>query len=79
MTIRSGVLLNLGRAQDLFHVVSLGLLACVGGRMSLFAINNVEERDVDPSSEDKVVVYELQVEDILEDSKVITILKDTRG
>ena len=40
---------------------------------------NFQERDVDPSSEDKVVVHELQEEDILEDSKVITILEDTGG
>ena len=39
----------------------------------------VQERDVDPSSEYKVVVHELQEEDILEDSKVIIILEDTGG
>ena len=30
-----------------------------------------------PLSEDKVVVHELQIEDILEDNKVIPILEDT--
>jgi hypothetical protein len=34
---------------------------------------------VEPSSGDKVVVQELQVEDIPEDSKVITIPEDTGG
>jgi hypothetical protein len=38
-----------------------------------------QERDVEPSSEDKVFVQELQVEDIPEDSKVIIIPEDTRG
>ena len=32
-----------------------------------------------PSSEDKVVVDELQIEDILEDIKVITTPEDTGG
>ena len=40
---------------------------------------NAHERDVDPSSEDKIVVHELKIEDILEDSKVITIPEDTEG
>ena len=40
---------------------------------------NAQERDVEPSSEGKVVVDELQIEDILEDSKVITVPEDTRG
>jgi hypothetical protein len=34
---------------------------------------------VEPSSGDKVVVHELQIEDILEDNKIITILEDTGG
>ena len=34
---------------------------------------------MEPSSEDKVVVPELQVEDIPKDNKVITILKETGG
>jgi hypothetical protein len=41
--------------------------------------SNARERDVEPSSGDKVVVQELQVEDIPEDNKVITILEDTGG
>jgi len=40
---------------------------------------NTQERDVEPSSEAKVVVDELQVEDILEDNKVIIVPKDTGG
>jgi hypothetical protein len=35
------------------------------------------KRDVEAPSQDKVVVHELQTEDILEDNKVITIPKDT--
>ena len=38
-----------------------------------------QERDVEPSSEGKVVVDELQIEDILEDNKVITVPEDTGG
>jgi hypothetical protein len=40
---------------------------------------NAQERDVEPSSEDKVVVHELPIEDISEDNNVITVLEDTRG
>ena len=40
---------------------------------------NAQERDVESSSEDKIVVHELKIEDILEDSKVITIPEDTEG
>jgi hypothetical protein len=40
---------------------------------------NAQERDVEPSSEDKVVVQELQVEDIPEDNKVIIILEKKLG
>ena len=40
---------------------------------------NAQERDVEPSSEDKVVVYELQIKDILEGNEVIIVLEDTRG
>jgi hypothetical protein len=41
--------------------------------------SNVQERDVEPSSEDKVVVHELQVEDTQEDSNVIIVSEGTRG
>jgi hypothetical protein len=41
--------------------------------------SNAQERDVEPLSEDKVVVHELPIEDTQEDIKVITIPKDTRG
>jgi hypothetical protein len=41
--------------------------------------SNAQERDVKPSSEDKVAVYEMQIKDTQEDSNVITILEDTRG
>ena len=37
--------------------------------------SNAQERDVEPLSEDRVVVQELQFKDILEDSKVIIILE----
>ena len=40
---------------------------------------NTQERDVEPSSEGKVVVDELQIEDIPEDNKVIIVPKDTGG
>ena len=40
---------------------------------------NGHKRDVEPSSEDKIIVHELKIEDILEDNKVITILEDTGG
>jgi hypothetical protein len=40
---------------------------------------NAQERDVEPSSEDKVVVHELQIKDIPKDSKVIITLEGTRG
>ena len=40
---------------------------------------NAKERDVEPSSEDKVVVHELQIEDTQEDNNIITISKDTGG
>ena len=40
---------------------------------------NVQERDVDPSSEDKFVVHKFPIEDIPKDNNVITILEDTRG
>jgi hypothetical protein len=40
---------------------------------------NAQERDVEPSSEDKVIVHELQNEDTQEDNNVITISEDTRG
>jgi hypothetical protein len=41
--------------------------------------SNVQERDVEPSSEDKVIVHELQIKDTQEDNNVITIPEDTRG
>jgi hypothetical protein len=37
------------------------------------------EREVEPSSEDKVIVHELQIEDTQENNNVITISDDTRG
>jgi hypothetical protein len=40
---------------------------------------NAQERDVEPTSEDKIVVHESKIEDISKDSKVITISEDTRG
>jgi hypothetical protein len=41
--------------------------------------SNTQEREVDPSNEDKVVVHELQIEDTQENSNVITISDDTGG
>ena len=35
--------------------------------------SDAQERDLEPSSEDKVVVHELQIEDNQEDNNVITI------
>ena len=40
---------------------------------------NAQERDVEPSSEGKVVIDKLRIEDILEDSKVITVPEGTGG
>ena len=40
---------------------------------------NAQERDVEPSSEDKVVVHELKIEDIPKDNKLIIVLEDTGG
>ena len=40
---------------------------------------NAQERDVEPSSEDKDLVHELPIEDISEDNKVIIVLEDTGG
>ena len=41
--------------------------------------SNAQERDVEPSSGDNIVVHELKIEDILKDSEVIIILEDTGG
>jgi hypothetical protein len=38
-----------------------------------------QEKDVEPLSDDKVVVHQLQVEDILVDDNVTTMLEDTGG
>jgi hypothetical protein len=38
-----------------------------------------QEKDVEPSSNDKVVVHQLHVEDISVDDNVTTILEDTEG
>jgi hypothetical protein len=40
---------------------------------------NAQERDVEPSSEDKVVVHELQNENTQEDNSVIMISEDAEG
>jgi hypothetical protein len=40
---------------------------------------NAQEKDVEPSSEDKVVVHELQNEDTQEDISVIMISEDAGG
>jgi len=41
--------------------------------------SNAQERDMEPSCGDKVVVHELQIEDIPEDNKIILIVEDTGG
>jgi hypothetical protein len=41
--------------------------------------SNAQEREVELSSEDNVVVYELQIKDTQENNNVITILDDTGG
>jgi hypothetical protein len=41
--------------------------------------SNDQEREVEPSSDDKVVVHQLQVEDILVDDNVTIISEDTGG
>jgi hypothetical protein len=40
---------------------------------------NAQKRDVEPSSEDKVFVHELQIKDISEDINVIKNSEDTGG
>jgi hypothetical protein len=40
---------------------------------------NAQEKDVEPSNEDKVIVHQLQVEYISVDYNVATILEDTGG
>jgi hypothetical protein len=40
---------------------------------------NAQKRDVEPLSEDKVVVHELQIKNISEDNNVITNSEDTGG
>jgi hypothetical protein len=74
--------LRFSEAQQMDQLDSIGL----GGRQvsNRFTLadslkaqgSNIEERDVEPSSEDKIVVHEMQIE---EDNKVITILEDTGG
>jgi hypothetical protein len=41
--------------------------------------SNAQERDVEPLSKDKILVHELQIEDISKDNKVTTVPEDTRG
>jgi hypothetical protein len=41
--------------------------------------SNAQEREVEPSSEDKVFVHKLQIEDTQENSNVIIISDDTGG
>jgi hypothetical protein len=41
--------------------------------------SNTQERDVEPSSGDKVVVLELQIKDTQKDNNIITVLEDTWG
>jgi hypothetical protein len=41
--------------------------------------SNAQEREVEHSSEDKVVVHQLQIEDTQENNNVITISDDTGG
>jgi hypothetical protein len=41
--------------------------------------SNAQERDVESSSGDRVVVQELQIEDTQDNNNVITILEDTGG
>jgi hypothetical protein len=41
--------------------------------------SNAQEREVEPSSEDKVVVHELQIEDTQENNNIIIISVDTGG
>jgi hypothetical protein len=40
---------------------------------------DAQERDVEPSDKDKVVIYEFQIEDSQEDNYVIIISEDTEG
>jgi hypothetical protein len=41
--------------------------------------SNAQEKNVEPSSDDKVVVHQLQVKDISVDDNVTTISEDTGG
>ena len=77
--------LRFSEAQHIDQLDSIGLDGKqVSNRLALAdslkaQSSDAQERDVEPSSEDKVVVYELQIEDIREDSKVFTIPEDTGG
>ena len=77
--------LRFSEAQHIDQLDSIGLDGKQGSNRLALADSlkaqslNTQERDVDPSSEAKVVVDELQIEDILEDNKVIIVLEDTRG
>jgi hypothetical protein len=77
--------LRFSEAQQIDQLNSIGL----DGKQTLnwltptdsseAATSNVTKRDVESSSGDKIVVHELQIGDIIEDSEVITIPKDTGG
>jgi hypothetical protein len=41
--------------------------------------SNTQERDVEPSSDDKVIVHELQIKDTQEDNNVIIVSEDIGG
>ena len=76
---------DFSEAQHIDQLYSIGLDGKqVSNRLALAdsfkaQSSDAQERDVEPSSEDKIVVHELQIEDILEDNKVITVLEDTEG
>ena len=77
--------LRFSKAQQMDQLDSVGLDGKqVSNRLALAdslkaQSLNAQERDVEPSSEDKVIVHELQIEDTQEDNNVITISEDIGG
>ena len=75
--------LRFSKAQQIDQLDSIGLEdKQVSNRLALADSLkaqglNAQERDVEPSSEDKVVVHELKIEDIPKDNKLIIVSEDT--
>jgi len=77
--------LRISEAQQMDRLDSIGLDGKqVLNRLALAdslkdQSSNVQEGDLEPSSEGKIVVHEAQIEDVSEDNNVTPILEDTGG